>query len=342
MTSYFFERSLSQSDKFPIHLRRMLGTLEKRKVEEAHFGDSPSRTGHLPNYRVLPLAPVKRPHDWKSFYEGQVMANRVEHTYPDMIYVTPSMEAPPQVRSVGRGLGYTATIPPSEGGLNTKSREGTATFMGSTVGGSSSGKISERDILYKHKRQYAGEYPMLADRFNPEFTATERRVVKENEARVLRKKSEGGDGADDEPDKECRFRPRSLQQETPFHPQYAAGKPVSSTYAMVGQVSYLPKDTDKRLRSASFLSKKRAAGEDAMFPGDLPRPVAKPRRPKTHAYAVTTWSSFAAAAAPVAGQSATQRSFQVSGAGTSDGSPYAPPKQSTRPPVRISVHPTRY
>lgn len=272
------------------------------------------------------------------------MANTVERAYPDTIFITPDMEAPPQVRSMGRGMGYTMSMAGTGSPSGTKSRSfGGSTMMGSTLSDGRS-QLDERDILYKHKRQYASDFPPLADRHHPEWDAKERRMIKETEAAVMRKKAEGEDEDEAKNDPECRFKPRSLQQPVPVHPEYASGKSVSSTYAMCGQVSYLPPDTTKRIRTAQSLNRKRAEGLDDETTSPATAGSTR-RKTKTSPYAVTTWSSFAAAAAPAVepGDKLKSRSFGSPSAGKAEGgSPYAPPKKSERPPLRIAIHPTRY
>lgn len=350
MQTEFFHRSLEKADQFPLHKQLLLGTWKKREVEEASFGNSPPRSGVVPNFHVRALSAPKRARNSKAFYEGRFMAATMERKYPDMVFLTPDMTSFPQVRAVSGGKGYVASSDAPASTTGPKTRDYDSTMMGSTVGGSATGKLTEADVLYKHKRQYAADFPMLADRFHPEYTATQRRMDKEREARVVRMKAEaegaGGAAQESTLDPQCRFRPVALQQVTPVHPEYASGNAVSSTFAMCGQVSALPYDTNRRLRTAAASQRRRALGKEPSYSADTPADHKHTApRSKTGMYEVTTYSSFASAAAPTT-NSTKSRSFTGAGSADSSSSPakslYAPSTPSARPPLRIAVHPTRY
>lgn len=91
----FFNRSLEFAEEFPMHMQKILGTVQAKKVEKASFGSEPPRCPHYPNFRrVKPIAPLKV-HDYRAYYEGKQMTNITGRQYPDSVYVTPGTRLNP-------------------------------------------------------------------------------------------------------------------------------------------------------------------------------------------------------------------------------------------------------
>ncbi|KAA6370421.1 MAG: hypothetical protein EZS28_034052, partial [Streblomastix strix] len=161
-------------------------------------------------------------------------------------------------------------------------------------------------------------------------------------------------------DEQCTFKPYALQRPTPFHPQYASGKPVSSTYQHQPQVSYLPVDTTPTVNAIRHTTMINIKSEEAGTMTAHERAI----KPKENPYQVTTYSSFAEAAKKsptvvlspeekdkeyrlkkknaVMNKTAAVTTGTLTMANAIKAREEAEPlKTQERPPLRISIHPQR-
>ncbi|KAK2957320.1 hypothetical protein BLNAU_7698 [Blattamonas nauphoetae] len=329
----FFERSLNQSAIFPLHAERLLG-IKRPKKEIVHqaFGDSPLRE-RRPNYRIPAKRRAATARDYNAFYEGRVTARRAQDQIPGTVFMSPGMDAARPVldgeerteplamtRTRGRGFDFGGSQP------MTRSMDGYGWTSDSVEGMQG---VTQEAILYKHKRAYQHEFPPMADRFNPEATARERKMLSTIDPSLRGGAAKARKTAEEaETDKNCTFRPRSLQKATPFYPEYASGKPVSSTYAQYGQVSYMLPDTSAIIKRNTKTANARMRGTESTESRARPRGSVETAQNK---YAVTTWSSFSKAAERSMPKEQTKNEVSPVSFGS-----------AKRPPLRIATHPVRY
>lgn len=209
------------------------------------------------------------------------MAKTINHSFPNTVYVTPGMD-------VGSGRALYSPQYYSPGSSTTRSF------------GVSEGIVEQDDVLYKFKRAYP-YYPASAPDAHGQRNYHVTLPIVKGRLALL----QGGDEEGVDPS-QLTFQPAPSIKPKAFHPPYATGKPVSSTYAMVGQVSYLPPDTDPVVHGVSKRNTKLLSGQ-------------------------------AASGAPAEGSTARSLSATLSGTLTS-----APITQAPRPTLKIATHPTRY